>query len=154
MRSLRCGPCFFQFLYSMVVIIDDCCSERHRSRHPELGRQWRDLLAEIGFIGPVDFGGDLQGNAQRPRYWDGAGAPAGDGTRSPRRSAAVRATIFLCAHGHGLYCALPFAAQAAVHIGARDDRVDATTGIGRKAEWTGSLTAIERTALTETDALL
>jgi glycosyltransferase involved in cell wall biosynthesis len=72
MRSLRCGPCFFQFLYSMVVIIGDCCSERHRSRHPELGQQWRDLLAEIGFIGPVDFGGDLQGNAQRPRYSDGA----------------------------------------------------------------------------------
>jgi hypothetical protein len=122
----------------MVVIIGDCCSERHRSRHPELGQQWHDLLAEIGFIGPVDFGGDLQGNAQRPRYSDGADAPADDGTRSPRRSAAVRATIFLCVHGHGLYCALPFAAQAAVHIGARDDRVDATTGIEKKLNGQGS----------------
>jgi hypothetical protein len=31
-----------------------------------------------------------------------------------------------------------FAAQAAVHIGARDDCADATTGIGKKVEWTGS----------------
>ena len=39
---------------------------------------------------------------------------------------------------HGLRRALPFAAQAAVHIGARDDRAAATTGIGKKAEWTRS----------------
>ena len=31
-------------------------------------------------------------------------------------------------------CGLPFAAQAAVHIGARDDCADATTGIGKKVE--------------------
>jgi glycosyltransferase involved in cell wall biosynthesis len=35
-------------------------------------------------------------------------------------------------------CGLPFAAQAAVHIGARDDCADATTDIGKKVEWTGS----------------
>ena len=64
--------------------------------------------------------------------------PRGDCARSPRRSATVRATIFVRAHGHGLCCALPFAAQAAVHIGARDDRAAATTGIGKKVEWTGS----------------
>jgi hypothetical protein len=64
--------------------------------------------------------------------------PASDCARSPRRSATVRTTIFLRAHGHGLRCGLPFAAQAAVHIGARDDCADATTGIGKKVEWTGS----------------
>ena len=31
-----------------------------------------------------------------------------------------------------------FAAQEAIHIGARGDRAAATTGIGKKVEWTGS----------------
>ncbi len=54
------------------------------------------------------------------------------------RRAVRRATILVRAHGHGLCCALPVAARAAVHIGARDDRAAATTGIGKKAEWTRS----------------
>jgi hypothetical protein len=47
-------------------------------------------------------------------------------------------TILVGAHGHGLCCALPFAARAVFHTGARDDRAAATTGIGKKVEWTGS----------------
>jgi hypothetical protein len=31
-----------------------------------------------------------------------------------------------------------YVALEAVHIGARDDRAAATTGIGKKVEWTGS----------------
>jgi len=64
--------------------------------------------------------------------------PPVDRTRSPRRSATVRTAIFVRSHGQGLCCALPFAAQGVFHIGARDDRAAATTGIGKKAEWTGS----------------
>jgi hypothetical protein len=42
---------------------------------PWIAQQRYDLFAEIGFIDLVDFGGDLQGNAQRPRYLDGAVRP-------------------------------------------------------------------------------
>ena len=45
--------------------------------------------------------------------------------------------FFVRAHVHGLYRALPFAAQAAAHIGVRDDRAAATTGIRKKVECTG-----------------
>src|ERR1700730_420419 len=40
-----------------------------------IAQQRCDLFAEIGFIALVDFGGDLQGNAERPRYPDGAIRP-------------------------------------------------------------------------------
>jgi hypothetical protein len=52
--------------------------------------------------------------------------------------ATVRGAIFLRAHGYGLCGALRFATQAAVHIGARDHRADATADIRQKVEWTGS----------------
>jgi hypothetical protein len=56
-------------------------------------------------------------------------------TRSPHRSATVRATIFVRAHGHGLRRGLPFAARAAIHIGARDGRAAAATAFGKRVEW-------------------
>ena len=52
-------------------------------------------------------------------------------------SAAVRATIFLRTHGQGLGCGLPFAAQAAVHIGARNDRADAATALEKELNGNG-----------------
>src|ERR1700730_3427151 len=39
---------------------------------PRIAQQRCNLFAEIVFIALVDFGGDLQGNAKRPRYPDGA----------------------------------------------------------------------------------
>ena len=64
-------------------------------------------------------------------------AAAGACARSPRCSATVRATIFLRSHGHGLRCGLPFAAQAAVQIGARDGHAAANADAGKRVEWTG-----------------
>ena len=40
-----------------------------------LAQQGYNLLAEIGFIDLVDFGGDLQGNAERPCNPNGAVRP-------------------------------------------------------------------------------
>ena len=42
---------------------------------PRIAQQRCDLFAEIGFIDLVDFGGDLQGNAERPCYPNGAVRP-------------------------------------------------------------------------------
>ena len=42
---------------------------------PRIAQQRCDLVAEIGFVGLVDLGGDLQANAERPRYPNGAVRP-------------------------------------------------------------------------------
>ena len=42
---------------------------------PRIAQQRYDLFVEIGFIDLVDFGGDLQGNAERPCYPNGAVGP-------------------------------------------------------------------------------
>jgi hypothetical protein len=42
---------------------------------PRIAQQRYDSFAEIGFIDLVDFGGDLQGNAERPCYPNGAVRP-------------------------------------------------------------------------------
>jgi glycosyltransferase involved in cell wall biosynthesis len=48
----------------------------------------------------------------------------------------LRGAVLRYPHGHGLSCALPFAAQAAI-LKARDDRAAATAGICNTVEWTG-----------------
>jgi hypothetical protein len=42
---------------------------------PRIAQQRCDLFAEIDFIDLVDFGGDLQANAERPCYPNGAVRP-------------------------------------------------------------------------------
>jgi len=42
---------------------------------PRIVQQRCDLFTEIGFIDLVDFGGDLQGNAERPCYPNGTVRP-------------------------------------------------------------------------------
>jgi hypothetical protein len=76
---------------------------------------------------PLFFGRQLV-HQLRPFFFDHLAEIAGNGKRLPSRSA------------------LPFAAQAAVHIGARDDRAAATTRIGKKLN--GQVfAAIKRVAL-------
>ena len=58
---------------------------------PRIAQQRCDPFAEIGFIGPVDFGGDLQGNAKRSRYSNGAIRPLlGRNSAEKRDIAAAR----------------------------------------------------------------
>jgi hypothetical protein len=42
------GPTLLlQLLYPMVVIIGDCSSERHRSRHPDLGKENDECISSF-----------------------------------------------------------------------------------------------------------
>ena len=64
---------------------------------PRIAQQRCDLFAEIGFIDLVNFGGDLQGNAERPRYTDCAVRPLlGRDSAEKRDIAAARIVNGLC----------------------------------------------------------
>jgi hypothetical protein len=83
----------------------------------------RRPIANANFVATVHHG--IPANLHTPIYNPRGGYVAFLGRISPekRPDRAIR---------------IPFAARTAVHVGPRDDRAAATTGIGKEVEWTGS----------------